>query len=183
MAAKDNIKGGLADKISAEDIAKKHDVSLKSIEAQIKMGEKVEMEHVDDKKLAREIALDHLFEIPDYYSRLDKMEKEAKKENITEFARRMRELAGLSENTQKKTISTIQEGKLPGELDDNGMPIPAVCPAHLMGVEINESEEKEFETHKFEQKTIEEAKEDGELYSLNENTIIVLDFLDDEDEK
>ena len=39
------------------------------------------MEHVNDKDKAREISLDHLVEIPDYYTRLAKMEDEAKKEN------------------------------------------------------------------------------------------------------
>ena len=44
---------------------------------QIMIGIGVEMEHTDDPKLALEIAMDHLMEIPDYYTRLDKMEKEA----------------------------------------------------------------------------------------------------------
>ena len=56
-------------------------------------------------------------------------------------------------------------------------------PRHSIANSINESEESQFETHKFEQKTIEEGGEDGELYSLNENTIIVLDFLDEDEEK
>jgi hypothetical protein len=120
------------------------------------------------------------------------------KENITDYARRMRELAGLSEGTQNKSLKTVNEGassfdegatfmakdmmvsneskKVPGDLDINGNPIPAT---------VNESEEKkdDFETHKFEQKTIEEGADDAELYNLNENTIIVLDFLEDEDNK
>jgi len=44
---------------------------------QIMIGMGVEMEHTDDPKIALEIAMDHLMEIPDYYTRLDKMEKEA----------------------------------------------------------------------------------------------------------
>lgn len=44
---------------------------------QITMGMKVEMEHTDDPRIALEIAMDHLEEISDYYTRLDKMEKEA----------------------------------------------------------------------------------------------------------
>lgn len=44
---------------------------------QIKMGIKVEMEHTKDPYVALEIAMDHLAEIPDYYMRLEKMEKEA----------------------------------------------------------------------------------------------------------
>jgi len=44
---------------------------------QIMIGMGVEMEHTDDPKIALEIAMDHLMEIPDYYTRLNKMEKEA----------------------------------------------------------------------------------------------------------
>lgn len=38
-------------------------------------GIKVEMEHTDDPKEAKRIALQHLAEIKDYYSRLEKVEK------------------------------------------------------------------------------------------------------------
>lgn len=79
--AKDQIKGGLADKLSIEQIADKHGVSVKSIKKQIKKGIKVEMEHTDDPKKAKEISKDHLTEDPKYYTRLAKMEDEAKKEN------------------------------------------------------------------------------------------------------
>ena len=44
---------------------------------QLEMGIKVEMEHTSNPVISRKIALDHLAEIPDYYTRLDKMEKEA----------------------------------------------------------------------------------------------------------
>jgi len=44
---------------------------------QLKMGIKVEMEHTTNPLLAKKIAFDHLAEIPDYYTRLAKMEKEA----------------------------------------------------------------------------------------------------------
>jgi len=50
-------------------------------EKQIEMGIKVEYEHTTNEDIARRIALDHLAEIPDYYTRLLKMEKEAKGEN------------------------------------------------------------------------------------------------------
>lgn len=49
-------------------------------QTQIRMGKKVEKEHTNDPKQAREIAKDHLAEIPDYYTRLNKMEKRAKGE-------------------------------------------------------------------------------------------------------
>lgn len=46
---------------------------------QLAMGTKVEMEHTNDPAKAREIARDHLTEIPDYYTRLKKMEDAAPK--------------------------------------------------------------------------------------------------------
>jgi hypothetical protein len=47
---------------------------------QVKMGIEVEMEHTTNPLIAEKIALDHLTEFPDYYTRLAKMEKEAKNE-------------------------------------------------------------------------------------------------------
>lgn len=62
---------------SAEEIAKKHNVPVAMINRELKKGQEVEKEHVAVRKLANEIARDHLNEIPDYYKRLDKMEREA----------------------------------------------------------------------------------------------------------
>ena len=44
---------------------------------ELAMGIEVEMEHTDRDDIARIIALDHLAEIPDYYTRLMKMERQA----------------------------------------------------------------------------------------------------------
>ena len=44
---------------------------------QLRMGIKVEMEHTNNPVISKRIALDHLAEIPDYYTRLKKMEKDA----------------------------------------------------------------------------------------------------------
>ncbi len=61
--------------LSPESIAKKHGVSLDHIESQLEKGIKVEQEHTSDKATAREIALDHLGEVPDYYTKLKKVEE------------------------------------------------------------------------------------------------------------
>jgi hypothetical protein len=45
---------------------------------QLAMGEKVELEHTDNKKIARKIALDHLTEFPNYYTGLKEMEEKLK---------------------------------------------------------------------------------------------------------
>lgn len=74
------LEGGLADEMTPDEVAEKHGISVESIETQLSMGRKVEREHTNDPDVAERIALDHLVEIPDYYTRLKKMEDEAKKE-------------------------------------------------------------------------------------------------------
>ena len=61
-------------------IAHKHNVTVKAIRQQLTKGIKVEKEHTTDPKIAKEIALDHLAEFPDYYDRLETVE-----ENVTDF--------------------------------------------------------------------------------------------------
>lgn len=61
----DLIAGGNADKLSVDDLAKKHKVSPESIKQQIKKGKKIELEHTDDYKKAEEIPMDHQTEMPD----------------------------------------------------------------------------------------------------------------------
>jgi hypothetical protein len=66
---------------TVEAIATKHRLDVSFIEKQLKMGIPIEHEHTKDKALATDIALQHLDEIPDYYTRLKKMEASAKKEH------------------------------------------------------------------------------------------------------
>lgn len=46
-------------------------------QGQMSMGAKVEMEHTNNPAMAKEISRDHLEEVPDYYTRLAKMERGA----------------------------------------------------------------------------------------------------------
>lgn len=68
------IKGLDAKTYTPERLAKKHNVSVEQIQKQLSKGIKVEKEHTSDEGVAREIALDHLSEYPDYYDRLQKAE-------------------------------------------------------------------------------------------------------------
>lgn len=76
----EKLKGGLSDKKTLEDIAKKHDSKgyyhivnmVQSLKKQLDIGVKIEMEHTNNKDEAMEIALDHLWENPKYYSKLKK---------------------------------------------------------------------------------------------------------------
>lgn len=47
---------------------------------ELKAGIEVEKEHTDQEELAKSIAKDHLDELPDYYTRLKKMEDESQLE-------------------------------------------------------------------------------------------------------
>lgn len=66
--------------ICIEDLATKHGVSLEHMQDQLGMGLKVEMEHTKDMDVAKKIALDHLNEDPDYYTKLAKMEGQSENE-------------------------------------------------------------------------------------------------------
>jgi hypothetical protein len=70
--------GGKSDNLTVEDLAKKWKVRVSDIEKRITQGVKVESEHTDDKKMQMEIAKDHIFEMLDYYDRLESMEKQSR---------------------------------------------------------------------------------------------------------
>ena len=72
----DKIAGGLAKGLTLNDIAEKHGVSVDVMVAEFKKGISVEMEHTTDREVAKEIALDHLFEDPKYYTKLSSVEKQ-----------------------------------------------------------------------------------------------------------
>ena len=70
----DKIPGGLAKGMSLSDIAKHHNISVANIKQEFIKGYAVEREHTTDVEVAKEIALDHLYEDPNYYSKLSKIE-------------------------------------------------------------------------------------------------------------
>lgn len=63
---KDSLKGGMADgkAVTAYDLE------------ELLTGMKFEMEHTSDRFIALELAMDHLERIPDYYTRLRRLERE-----------------------------------------------------------------------------------------------------------
>ena len=106
------LKGGLADNKTLVQIAKKHDAKnyyhiddmVKSLKKQLEMGMKVEMEHTDSKEKAHEIAMDHLWEDPSYYTKLKKIE--AKETDSSSSGAYSAPLFGKS-STVKRKISHI----------------------------------------------------------------------------
>ena len=82
----ESLAGGNADNMTLVKLAKKHDAKgyyhildmVKSLKKELDMGVGIEMEHTKDESVAMEIALDHLWEDPSYYSKLKKMEIDEK---------------------------------------------------------------------------------------------------------
>jgi hypothetical protein len=80
------------------------------------IGEPIEHEHTKDHELAKEIALQHLDEIPDYYTRLKKMEASAKKEH--QKFKDVTEGKGLWANIHARR----KAGKFPKKPGEKGYP-------------------------------------------------------------
>ena len=84
----EKLKGGESDNLTLLDLAKKHSYDdskdstnkdtikkmLELLKLQLNKGIKVEMEHTDNENQAKEIAMDHLSEDPQYYNKLKKIE-------------------------------------------------------------------------------------------------------------
>ena len=70
----EKIPGGLAKGMSVDDLAKRHGVSIDLIESELEKGKIIEKEHTTSSKTAEEIAMDHIYEDPKYYSKLEKIE-------------------------------------------------------------------------------------------------------------
>ena len=75
----DSIKKGqgVSRNMTMEEVATYHSVPVKKIAEQLELGIAIEMEHTTDREESMRIALDHLYEFPDYYTRLEIMEKQA----------------------------------------------------------------------------------------------------------
>jgi hypothetical protein len=71
----ESLLNGLAKGMTLQDLAKKHSVSLDDLQKEHKKGTEVELEHTSSWEMAAAIAKDHLYEDPEYYTKLAKMEK------------------------------------------------------------------------------------------------------------
>ena len=61
---------------TVKDVIAHHGITADQLVPQLELGIQTELEHTNDPREAREIALDHLMELPDYYSRLTRMERQ-----------------------------------------------------------------------------------------------------------
>lgn len=98
----------IVEEVSESDvdrIARKHSVDPAMITSQLEMGIEVEREHTNDDSTAMQIALDHLNERPDYYTRLKQMEKTpVRPKSLAQLKQQMRETTfGYDEMTPEMT--------------------------------------------------------------------------------
>ena len=112
---------------TVEQIAKKHRLDVSFIQKQLDMGEPIEHEHTQDHDLAKDIALQHLDEIPDYYTRLKKMEADAKKhhkkfKDVTEEG--LRDWFGKSKSKDGKSgwVNVVTGGTCASDEPGEGVP-------------------------------------------------------------
>lgn len=76
---------------------------------QVAMGKEVESEHTSDPKVQERILADHLAEFPDYYTRLKKMEDEAKKTKEGAFYPSRAAVRTLARRSATKGMETAGE--------------------------------------------------------------------------
>ena len=117
--------------LTVDELAKKHRVSRIEISKQLNKGIKVELEHTSSKKVAREIALDHLSEDPAYYDKLVKAQLEEasgyipseKEKNDPRFKTALTvdvKPDAIRKNTKAFNWKTSRAG-IPPELKTNGL--------------------------------------------------------------
>lgn len=91
---------GLAKNMTIKDLAKKHKVKIQDIQNQVKKGIEVEKEHTKSKKIAKKIAMDHIYEDPKYYDKLKKVE--TKEATSTSSSGSYESPAAWAKSTKKK---------------------------------------------------------------------------------
>lgn len=114
---KEKIKGGHASGKSLLDIARKHqktgDINTfyTELRKELKKGIKVELEHTPSRRVAKEIAMDHLWESPKYYQALSKMEKTLQEHTYDDIRKKLNKIEKTLTilKNQDRSIPQVQE--------------------------------------------------------------------------
>ena len=114
----------LAKGMSLRDISDKHEVSFEYIKKEAEKGVKVEMEHTDDVSVAYDIAKDHLFEDPKYYTKLTTIEEVGvgtgqsgvrmgypSKDDLKKIEKRVKNQRSNTDSNQEYQYDVVKEGK------------------------------------------------------------------------
>jgi len=115
QVSEEKLKGGLADDLTIEKIANKHNVDVDKIVDQLVKGLEVEMEHTSELNVAMEIAMDHVSEDPKYYDKLEKIEKvETKEATSSASSGSYVTPAAWAKSTSKKDWRGASKTQIPG---------------------------------------------------------------------
>ena len=116
--------GKLAKGMNLSQVAAHHGLSAENLKSELNDGIKTELEHTDDPAIARAIALDHLYEDPEYYTKLKQIEKPKTKEryssaikSVLESPNKSVQRAALWKRLQDKRSSMAEGGNV---IDANG---------------------------------------------------------------
>ena len=100
---------------TVKQLALKHGVDITHIRAELEKGVRVESEHTSDPEIAKEIALDHINELPDYYTRLASVEEGNKAQlgipaNATDAELRKARKAGGKKGQRAHWLLNMRKG-------------------------------------------------------------------------
>lgn len=109
---KDQLPGGLADDKKPSDFDSK----------QLQKGIDVEMEHTTDQEMAKEIAMDHLTEDPEYYDMLEKVEKKHKGKRMSDLKDQLIKLGSQNPKLRKHLRPILAATVEPSDLHEGMTP-------------------------------------------------------------
>lgn len=108
----EEMEGGVGDDITLEGLANRHGVTISHIVNQLSKGIRVEMEHTERALDALDIAIDHIFEDPNYYTKLKKME--TKEATSSSSSGSYESPSFLAKSTSKKDWRGASKTQIPG---------------------------------------------------------------------
>lgn len=117
-----------------EQVATKHRIPIEQVFFELDKGIAAEMEHTLDKDLAAEIALDHLSEMPDYYTQLEQMEKGVEEGEVidTKFQQKLQQKRGMFYNPDAEPPVSRKTGEPFVRFETE--PMPSGKSAAIIGV-------------------------------------------------
>ena len=163
MMGEDHVEGDMKRPHSVESIADKHKVSVAEIMQALAVGKEVEKEHTNDEKTAETIALAHLWEKPDYYTQLAKMEQFTPKDHQEAEKRIQRERDRRDWRIlhhQNRHIRQANKGSM-SEAEDK--PLPVKLRKEPRSGNITAVMDKRKETGRVSEETIDEGAADTSL--------------------
>lgn len=174
---KDKLKGGEADHISDSNFDPK----------ELKMGIEEEMEHTNDKKIAKEIAKDHLIEDPKYYSRMKLYAESTDAQTANKYAQAKQRMLvhsshgiwkdphGTSYSYNGSSFVKVNDGKtkeVADHLREKGYTVKhhkdnilvSKKESHVDKEEVKKHLEKHFKDKKFKHSTLKTTDTNGNEY-------------------